>query len=149
MTSVVGHEALPAYSGHEKFRFIKAAVTMAQFVVLAEHDPAKTPEEIREIEGSFVYASMLACPEDKLAETMAIDLSIAGMSGENARRKAAQLNSPESLQEVYTCAFIRKHNPRMGLWKRPRMFKGGQFRAGITAVNEPKFLAAILKLKSF
>lgn len=119
---------------------------MARFVVLAEHDMAKTAEEIREIEGSFVFASILACQPDVLTEIMAIDLKMAGMEKGAAKAKAARLGDQDNVLSVCEGSFIREHNPSLGLWKRPRQFKGGQFRAGITTVNEPKFVKAILAL---
>lgn len=136
---------LPEY-GLNQMECIQAAVTMARFVVLAEHDAGKSDQAIREIEGSFVYASMLACQPGALTETMAIDLSIAGMEKKAAKAKAARLGDPDYVLSVCDGSFISEHNPKFGLWKRPREFKGGQFRAGITTVNEPKFVKAILAL---
>lgn len=119
----------------EKMRLVKAARIMADFVVLASVDPSKTDDQLDQITGSFVYASMLSCGYDDLALSMTGDLVSAGLLEEPAQEMVGLFTTPNYLAKVASCDFIHEKLPGYGF------IMGKE-----TGVNDAKFVSKILEL---
>lgn len=114
---------------------IKAAVTMAEFCVLASSDKDISYSDFDQMLGCFVVAAELSCREDQLKAVIESDLRIAGLDKSSAADCAEMLTEIGYLERVSAREFIHTNEPSFGLRK-----------GRVTDINEAKFVKKIKKL---
>jgi hypothetical protein len=135
----VGEQLNPKASGEPTdLNFGRAARALAEFYLLAQTDPTKTPDDIEQIENCYAFARSGSCDSEELEASMMSDLVAAGFDEVVARETAGRLSAPEFIAKIWTAGFVKEDLPAYGLRKGK-----GKTKAYI---DEPTFLRKIIRM---